>query len=689
MPGVSSGLAKNAVSKELKLMNPAFWLTRLLSAAAILAFLFPFRLYGIPQDFDGVSPPALPSGWSSWQSGALPNWVTVTTDFDTQPNSVFSPAPSSIGENRLYSTAISIPGEGAILGFRHRYDLEKSSTACYDGGTLEVSINAGSYQDIINAGGEFLLRPYFGQISASFSNPLAGRQAWCGNTNGWVTTLVRLPAAAAGQNARFRWRTGTDSSVSKAGWWIDTISLASDLNISGDVSPQEIGGSKLVSLHYSIANLSSVIAPTAVLRLSIPEGSAYDSVQVGSGTVEVLQRLVRITLGDLYPGEVKDVTLRVLTNGIAHPQPLLTVDSPAVFSRDYHAVAGGEAPSLVNAPVTGDAVLVRDGTAPDENDGCEPLTNPSEINGNIAVVNRGLCTFHIKAGHAFDAGATGLLILNHEAGGDYLPSITLEGALIPALMVGYFDGQRIRDAMREETLNLTMSGVTGVLSAVGAVSAANADFPLTNNAVTLNAAWLDDTDGDGVHDGSDNCPSLSNPGQEDADGDGTGDACDACTDSDGDGFGNPGFSANTCPQDGCPLDGSKSAPGICGCGVPDADLNLNGIIDCLYTDELRARVNQAASLNKKLAVVPAGNKKKLKAQKALRLQFKKLVADIQSYVQAHGAGVSIATGANLSSLTKAMVRLAKKALKGKPATFKKDKKASAKAISKLLKILAP
>jgi hypothetical protein len=79
-----------------------------------------------------------------------------------------------------------------------------------------------------------------------------------------------------------------------------------------------------------------------------------------------------------------------------------------------------------------------------------------------------------------------------------------------------------------------------------------------------------DTDGDGKIDTCDNCPSVPNLNQIDTDGDGVGDACDTCTDTDGDGFGNPGFPLNTCPADNCPAASNPSQLNSDGDSLGDA-----------------------------------------------------------------------------------------------------------------------
>jgi len=78
-----------------------------------------------------------------------------------------------------------------------------------------------------------------------------------------------------------------------------------------------------------------------------------------------------------------------------------------------------------------------------------------------------------------------------------------------------------------------------------------------------------DADKDGVGDICDNCSTGANFDQFDTDGDGLGDVCDLCTDTDGDGFGNPGVPANTCPEDKCPDFGSSDQTDSDGDGVGD------------------------------------------------------------------------------------------------------------------------
>ncbi len=73
-----------------------------------------------------------------------------------------------------------------------------------------------------------------------------------------------------------------------------------------------------------------------------------------------------------------------------------------------------------------------------------------------------------------------------------------------------------------------------------------------DNCWAVSNASQEDSDGDGAGDVCDNCPAIFNPTQADADLDSLGDSCDTCTDTDGDGFGNPGYSASVCATDNCP-----------------------------------------------------------------------------------------------------------------------------------------
>ena len=181
------------------------------------------------EDFDGVTPPALPTGWTAANTlGDPPLWTTSnsgmpTPPADSLPNAAFIDDGQVASDKRLTSPDIPISTPDAQLTFRNNYYLEHT----FDGGVLEISIAGGAFQDIVTAGGTFVQAGYSGTLNSGLQNPLEGRMAWTGNSNnGFVTTTVDLPPAAAGQNVELRWRLGTDESIGAPGWRIDSLRIS-------------------------------------------------------------------------------------------------------------------------------------------------------------------------------------------------------------------------------------------------------------------------------------------------------------------------------------------------------------------------------------------------------------------------------------------------------------------------------
>jgi photosystem II stability/assembly factor-like uncharacterized protein len=209
-------------------------------------FSFPFTLGSIQasapsftENFDGVTAPALPAGWVSTKTPPTGNpvlWATNATLRDTLPNSAFSAGSTTAGESRLDSPVIPIPNApliGASADVRLQFKTLYNTEPGFDGGILEISINGGAFQEIVAAGGSFIEGGYNGVIDPTTDSTIAGRQAWTGNSGGFITTTVKLPPSSYGQNAQFRWRAAYDTGTSPAGGGlrIDTISLFTSTRI--------------------------------------------------------------------------------------------------------------------------------------------------------------------------------------------------------------------------------------------------------------------------------------------------------------------------------------------------------------------------------------------------------------------------------------------------------------------------
>lgn len=178
--------------------------------------------------FDSVTAPAIPDGWTAVPVLGGINFVTTTITPDSGVNAAFAQDPLHEGGGTdLTTPSIPVNAIGATVTFRQRYDTE----AGWDGGALDISIDGGAFQDIISVGGSFLQNGYNTALGTNgVNNPLAGRAAWSGESGGYITTVVRLPAAAAGHSVQLRWKFGADDNTAgigtPSGWWIDSINFA-------------------------------------------------------------------------------------------------------------------------------------------------------------------------------------------------------------------------------------------------------------------------------------------------------------------------------------------------------------------------------------------------------------------------------------------------------------------------------
>jgi hypothetical protein len=253
----------------------------------------------LAENFDRVAAPALPAGWTTSASGGQGVWSTTTSMFDTPPNSAFCADSTNLGVGELYSPLISIQSSSAQLVFRNNYHLEAESdgSVAYDGGVLEIKIGSGGFQDILAAGGSFASGGYNMVISSNegrHNNPLAGRQAWSGisgpyRTNSFVTTIVQLPAAAAGQAIQLKWRCGTDlnngADPAAVGWWIDTLNVFDGIYTccTGPGLTQPVISSPASGFQTTSATLQVEGAAVPGLPLTLYDnGAAVNSVVIGA-----------------------------------------------------------------------------------------------------------------------------------------------------------------------------------------------------------------------------------------------------------------------------------------------------------------------------------------------------------------------------------------------------------------------
>src|SRR4029078_3809693 len=151
-------------------------------------------------------------------------------------------------------------------------------------------------------------------LGNSSGNPLAGRQAWSGNSGGFISTVVDLPASAIGQNIQSRWRCATDNSTGDNGWCVDTVAVSNrkyncntSVNTNAPVLPNQNNRTIAEFTPLTVVNTATDADAGDVLSYTLLTAPATATISP--------QGVISWTPGEGDGGTVNTFTTRVFDNG--------------------------------------------------------------------------------------------------------------------------------------------------------------------------------------------------------------------------------------------------------------------------------------------------------------------------------------------------------------------------------------
>ena len=151
------------------------------------------------------------------------------------------------------------------------------------------------------------------------------------------------------------------------------------------------------------------------------------------------------------------------------PLVALHVDSPSAIAGDLDFGTAVFGPDVSDVSLTGHVAApidAADPAGPTTTDGCTAYTNASAIVGRVALVDRGECTFVIKATNAQSAGAIAVIVANNVVGPPPGMDGTAPGLTIPVLSVTQSDGAALR-ANLDAGVVVSLGVIPGQLAGAG------------------------------------------------------------------------------------------------------------------------------------------------------------------------------------------------------------------------------
>lgn len=335
------------------------------------------------ENFDATT--TMPANWSAG------GWSIVSTSSQSPTRSAYLKARVAASSSYLTSPAIPISAAATDLqlSFWHAYNMEDG----FDGGRIEFSLDGGDWFGIDDegSGASFSRGSYDRWISYLYNSPIMGKDAWTGDSSGYIQTVIDFTDEAkyAGKTLRIRWQLATDAYVGGTGWNVDSVLLTGTnpggtLEVSsGDylATGSQGGPFTPASKIYTLSNnSSSPVSWTATKTADWLTLSATSGTLAGNSSTQVTVS-INSNANSLAEGDHEDtVTFNNITNGFG--TTTRNVSLSAVAGTLHHfAISSIASPQSVGSAITGITITAQNAA----NETVTSFTGTVEFGGTAGV----------------------------------------------------------------------------------------------------------------------------------------------------------------------------------------------------------------------------------------------------------------------------------------------------------------